>query len=195
MKTVIYLVRHGEVFNPKQICYGRLPGFPLSDVGRKQAHALGKHLSDKKLSAIYASPQERAQETASIIASYHTDIQVIPDVRLSEVNSLTQGRTIAELAGLWYDFYKPEYTKLGSETLSDIWKRMQSSIRDIVTRHKGQEIAVVSHGDPIMITFIKHKGRPLQVAEIQREQFVQTAKGFRFIFDEFRLLEVSKLDF
>ena len=35
--TVVHLLRHGEVFNPDKIFYGRLPGFRLSDLGLRMA--------------------------------------------------------------------------------------------------------------------------------------------------------------
>ena len=72
---------------------------------------------------------------------------------------------------------------------------MQAATRDILTKHTGQEVVVVSHGDPLMISMIKHKGRPLRLVEIRGEEYVQTAGGFRLVFDEFRATEVSKLDF
>lgn len=195
MKTVVYLVRHGEVHNPKQIMYERLPGYRLSDLGIKQAHKLGQFLSGKPITAIYASPLERTRETADIIASYHRGLSVIHDERLLEVSTTARGLGITYLTEERWNFYKPKYTKLGGEKLSDIWKRMQTAIRDIVKRHKGGEVVVVSHGDPLMISMIKHIGRPLRLAEIRGVEYVATAGGFRLVFDDFRATEVSKLDF
>ena len=37
--SVVHLLRHGEVFNPGRVLYGRLPGFNLSELGRRQAAA------------------------------------------------------------------------------------------------------------------------------------------------------------
>jgi len=194
MKTVIYLVRHGEVHNPDKIMYERLPGYRLSELGIKQAHKLGQYLSGKPISAIYASPLERTRETADIIASYHRGVTVVHDERLLEVSTSARGISIAHLAEERWNFYKPKYTKLGGEKLSDIWKRMQTAIRDIIKKHKGQEVVIVSHGDPLMVSMIKHKGRPLRLMEIRSEEYVATAGGFRLVFDDFRVTEVSKLD-
>jgi len=194
MKTIIYLVRHGEVNNPDKIMYERLPGYRLSELGIQQAHKLGKYLSGKSVSAIYASPLERTRQTADIIASYHNGLSVVYDERLLEVSTTARGLSLAQLTEERWNFYKPKYTKLGGEKLSDIWKRMQTAIHDIVKRHKGQEVVVVSHGDPLMISMIKHQGRPLRIAEIRDVEYVQTAGGFRLVFEEFRATEVSKLD-
>jgi broad specificity phosphatase PhoE len=194
MKTVIYLVRHGDVHNPKKIFYGRMPGFVLSGLGRLQAQKLGKFLSQKPIAAIYASPLERTRETAAYIASHHINIPIYYDKRLLEVHSHTQGKALDVLAIEQFNFYKQKYLKSGGETLSDIWKRMRMIIQEILKKYKGQEIVVVSHGDPVMVSMIKHKGRPLRFSEIRKEDYVQTAQGFRIVFEEFSAVEVSKLD-
>ena len=41
MTTCISLLRHGEVDNPQEVYYGRLPGFGLSAEGRRQAQHAG----------------------------------------------------------------------------------------------------------------------------------------------------------
>src|SRR5689334_2207376 len=127
MRTTIYLCRHGEVHNPDQVIYGRMPGFPLSIEGKKQAHALGKHLSAKKLKAIYASPLERTKETASIVASYQSisTIDIRFDDRLLEVNKPSfEGKPIANAQKLHWNYYTSEFNAAGGESMKDIWKRM-----------------------------------------------------------------------
>ncbi len=195
MQTVIYLVRHGDVHNPDGVFYERLPGFYLSELGITQAHTLGKFLSDKKISAIYASPLERTNQTADIIASYQHGLNVIHDKRLLEVSSVKRGQKQADLAAERWNFYKPKYTKLGGEKLSDIWKRINSFFKEAVQKHKGQAIVVVSHGDPVMISMVKHKGKRLTVDEIRGVEYVQTARGFQFVFEEYSAVEVNKLVF
>ena len=36
-RTVVHLLRHGEVYNPEGVLYGRLPGYVLSDLGHEMA--------------------------------------------------------------------------------------------------------------------------------------------------------------
>jgi Fructose-2,6-bisphosphatase len=59
-------VRHGEVFNPSRVLYGRLPGFALSEDGREMAAAAASHIKrlDCPVSALYASPLQRTRESA-----------------------------------------------------------------------------------------------------------------------------------
>jgi broad specificity phosphatase PhoE len=193
MKTTIYLVRHGDVHNPEQILYERLPGYRLSELGKKQAHDLGKFLEKKKIAALYASPLERTVETAGILASYLNGLRIVQDDRLIEVSTVARGRKFIDLEVEEWDFYTPKYTSQGGETLQDIWKRMQKAIGDIVRTHEGQEVVVVSHGDPIMVSMVKHKGKRLTVGAIRGEGYVQTAKGFILVFEGLNAIEVKAL--
>ncbi len=194
MRTIIYLVRHGDVHNPDQVVYGRLPNFPLSEEGKKQAHKLGKHLSTKKIAAIYASPLERTHETASIVASYHPDLTVFHDERLLEVWAPHfEGKPVKEAEKVHWDFYRPEFTMTGDEKLEDIWERMSEFIDDAIRKHKGKEIVIVSHGDPIMVSMVKYKGKRLHLPAIRGEEYVEKANGFILVFDGFRAIEVAKL--
>lgn len=195
MKTVVYLARHGDVHNPEGIFYERIPGFRLSELGRSQAKLLGDFLSGKSISAIYASPLERAQETASFIVSHHPKLSIISDDRLIEVASARRGQKQADLALERWNFYKPEYTRLGGEKLSDIWARMHDFFRETIKRHQGESIVAVSHGDPIMISAVKHKGRRLSLSAIRDEKYVDTARGFELVFEGFSALEVNNLEF
>ena len=64
MSTIVHLVRHGEVFNPDRILYGRLPGYHLSDRGRVMASMCARAFTDHDVTVVKASPLVRAQETA-----------------------------------------------------------------------------------------------------------------------------------
>ncbi len=55
-QTRIHLVRHGEVYNPDGVLYGRLPGFRLSDKGIAQAEAVAEALAGRDIVAVIASP-------------------------------------------------------------------------------------------------------------------------------------------
>ena len=61
---LIHLVRHGEVHNPDGILYGRIPGYHLSELGHKMADAADASLAGHPVTALYASPLQRAQESA-----------------------------------------------------------------------------------------------------------------------------------
>ena len=67
-RTIVHVMRHGEVHNPDKILYGRLPDYHLSEKGRGQAQRVADWLADRDIVYVVASPLERAQETATPIA-------------------------------------------------------------------------------------------------------------------------------
>src|SRR5690242_17542228 len=90
--TVVHVMRHGEVHNPEGVLYGRLPGYHLSDLGRRMADRVAEHLADRDITYVVASPLERAQETAAPIAKAH-GLDVASDERLIEAANVFQGKT------------------------------------------------------------------------------------------------------
>ncbi len=89
-RTVVHLLRHGEVDNPNKIMYGRLPGFHLSANGRRMAERAAKSLLDRDITYLVSSPLERARETAEPLASA-LDLPVRLDDRLIEADNSFQG--------------------------------------------------------------------------------------------------------
>lgn len=195
MKTVIYLVRHGDVQNPDQIMYERMDGFPLSILGEQQADALGKFLSTKSIAALYTSPLERTRQTAKFISSYHPSLSMVLDERLIEVATPARGRKFEELERDRWNFYRKEHIAAGGERIGDIWKRMSLFFKDALVKHQSQTIVAVSHGDPIMISRAKHMGKRLSLSTIRNDVYVQTAHGYEIIFDGLSAVEVNTLDF
>lgn len=183
MKTTVHLVRHGEVHNPTGVFYGRIPGFKLSENGRNQVKKLGKHLSNRSIKKIYASPLDRTKETAAIIQEFFPTIPVSYDERLIEVGSPVQGKPMAELIPSQWNFYIEEFIAQGGESLEDIWKRMSSFFSEVVPLHDNEEIIVVSHGDPIMITAASYQGLPLRFESIRNSVYIETAQGMQLLFD------------
>ena len=89
-KTVVHLLRHGEVHNPEKVLYGRLPGYRLSETGEAMALAAAEWLADKGLSHVLSSPLERAQQTAAPIAG-KLDLPIETDDRLIEAGNAFEG--------------------------------------------------------------------------------------------------------
>src|SRR5215210_3802247 len=68
--TLVLFVRHGHTATTGKVLPGRAKGLHLDDTGRAQAAAVAERLAAlKSVDAIYASPLERARETAAPIAS------------------------------------------------------------------------------------------------------------------------------
>ncbi len=155
MPTTIHLVRHGEVENPKGVIYGRLPGFHLSERGKRQAEAAATKLADRDVGAIWTSPMERAQETAAAIAAHHPGVEVVTDIRLTESATTIEGvgRNIGDLLRAprhWWSFRNPLGPSWG-ERFSEIKARMLEAIQEAVDGAGGRELVVVSHQTPILV--------------------------------------------
>ncbi|MCW2496134.1 histidine phosphatase family protein [Jatrophihabitans sp.] len=101
METV-HLLRHGEVFNPDNVLYGRLPGFRLSDLGVAQAKLAAEFFATKEIGYLVASPLQRAQETAAPIAAV-TGLTIATDEDLVEAANFLEGRNVAGGKGLLRD--------------------------------------------------------------------------------------------
>ena len=149
----IHLVRHGNVENPTAILYGRLPGFHLSELGRRQAEAAAERLADAGVTALWASPLERAQETAAFIAKHH-GINIVSDDRLLESDTRFEGIKKTPLSILsprnWWRLRNPLKPSWG-ESFADIAHRMLGAIEDATVAAGGGESVLVAHQTPVVV--------------------------------------------
>lgn len=93
--TTVYLIRHAAHADLGTRLTGRADGAPLSDVGVAQAAALGERLRSEPIAAIYASPRERTQQTASAISR---DVHTAPELDEIDFGDWT-GKSFDELNG------------------------------------------------------------------------------------------------
>src|ERR671916_1633741 len=91
--TTVHLLRHGEVHNPEGVLYGRIAGYRLSERGRDQADVVAKALADADVAAVLASPLQRAQETATPLATAH-GLDIRTDDRLIEAGNRFEGQKV-----------------------------------------------------------------------------------------------------
>ena len=185
--TTIHFVRHGEVHNPEHVLYERLPGFHLSERGRRMAEATGRYLAQNPQTntpaAVYSSPLERTRETAGIIIGHLNEaraeravvapdgralpaLELAVDDRLIEAGNEFRGKRIGHGEGaLW----KPENLKLVRNLYRPTWgesyrhiaDRMGAFAAEKIAEYAGRQIIVVSHESPIW-TFrhLLETGRP-----------------------------------
>ena len=107
MKTVIHVMRHGEVDNPDGILYGRLPGYGLTDLGIEMAEAVAEYFVDSgaDITHVVASPLLRAQMSAAPTALTY-ELEIEHDHNLIEAESVFEG--VAVNANPWV-LARPEY--------------------------------------------------------------------------------------
>lgn len=149
--TKIVLIRHGETAWNQE---GRVQGLTdtsLNDTGVRQAESLALALKEERLNAIYSSPLRRALDTARVIAEQHgLQVQVEDDLREMDVGDM-DGLTYKELRERYADFMKEWSENVstlkmpGGEHISELQERAWQTIQDIVSKHPGATVAVVSH--------------------------------------------------
>jgi broad specificity phosphatase PhoE len=149
-RTVVHLVRHGEVFNPDHVLYGRLPGFRLSELGERMAAQASEALSGRDVTLVRASPLERAQQTAAPIAdAFGLDVGV--DDRLIESANVFEGtRGGWTRPANWRYLTNPIRPSWG-EPYREVANRMLAACADARDAALGHEAALVSHQLPIWI--------------------------------------------
>ncbi len=162
MSTIIYLIRHGETYwNREQRLQGQLDS-DLTDEGIRQVKSIAGKLNGICFDAIYSSDLKRAMHTADIISTNIINLPVVCDERLRERNfGVFQGYTWAEIAKKY-----PAEAALemsgdpmnqvpGGESKFQLLTRAINFFSDIITKHDGKKILVISHGGIINV-WTKH---------------------------------------
>lgn len=158
-------VRHGEVHNPDGVIYAGLPGFGLSELGRSQARAVGEALRGARIAALYASPLDRAMETAGLIGEL-TGAEVVPDERLHEWRHWHQfaGMTWEELRTkgreAWEAYQADPGSVTSGESLAELADRAESWLLEAMAAHSSGVIVAVSHLEPLRALLLRRLGRP-----------------------------------
>ncbi|QHN27699.1 histidine phosphatase family protein [Gordonia pseudamarae] len=153
MHTVVHMMRHGEVFNPEGVLYGRLPGFRLSDTGRTQARRVAETLADHDIAAVFASPLQRAQETVAPIATAH-GLQIVTNDELIEADNVFEGLKVSVGGGAlgrprhWPKLRDP-FTPSWGEPYIQLAHRMLAAATTARDAARGHEVVCVSHQLPV----------------------------------------------
>ncbi len=154
-RTIVHLMRHGEVHNPDGVLYGRLPEFHLSELGHQMAARAADFLSKNEIVHLVASPLERAQQTAQPLATL-LEAPITTDERVIEADNLFEGRRVGvgPKAFLhpknWWKLRNPRRPSWG-EPYVDIAERMQAAVADAREAARGHEAVIVSHQLPVWI--------------------------------------------
>lgn len=162
-QTLVHLMRHGEVHNPTGLLYGRLPGYHLSDLGRRMAQKVADTVGDRDITQVWASPLERAQETAKPLATVR-GVEIRIDERVIESTNVFQGEPFGMGAGTlrrpsaWRHLWNPWRPSWG-EPYVEIVERMMAAVHDARDAARGHEAVLVSHQLPIWTTrlHVEHK--------------------------------------
>ncbi len=164
-ETVVHLVRHGQVENPRRVLYGRLPGYHLSARGQAQAELLAGHFAGARLAAVLASPLERAQQTAAPIAAAH-GLEVRNDLRLIENSTIFEGAAgnlawyILRHPKLWWKLRDLRAPSWGERNV-DMVERMHAVVDAAREEFAGRQVVLGSHQGPIWVARLAFERRRL----------------------------------
>ncbi|HEX8931597.1 MAG TPA: histidine phosphatase family protein [Patescibacteria group bacterium] len=162
MQTIIFFVRHGNVYNPTNVWYGRLPNFGLSKEGEKQIEQTANFLAKQNIDRLFSSPLLRAKQTATIINKKLRLPAINFTQDLLEIDSSLQGTSFSYIKTLNYDVFASSAKKdIQGETIEEVLTRMQKFVTSIINNHAGEKIVAVSHGDPIMLIKAALEGLPI----------------------------------
>lgn len=152
--TVILLVRHGQTPTTGKVLPGRAAGLHLAEAGTSQAHRVAERIAElPRVDAIYASPLERARETAAPIAkALKQRVKIDKGLLECDFGDWT-GAELGKLMKLpeWSTVQKAPSTFRfpNGESFTEMQTRMVTALDRIRAAHPGGTVVCVSHADPI----------------------------------------------
>lgn len=162
----IHLVRHGEVFNPQGVLYGRLPGYGLSDLGRQMADAAARDLvaRARPVGALVSSPLQRTQQSAEPIAAAFGLEPALDDRVIEPTNRFEgmrmRGRDSALRDVRNWSFLVNPWEPSWGEPFRSIVARMLHAMDDAWNATDGDAV-IVSHQLPIWMVHRRVAGKSL----------------------------------
>ena len=166
--TVALFVRHGQTPTTGAVLPGRAPGLHLADAGRAQAECAAERIAALgKVAAVYASPLERARETAAPI-SKRLGLKTVIERGLLECDfGEWTGQELKALSKLpaWTGVqrYPSGFRFPGGESFPEMQARMAGTLAKLRDLHPGETVVAVSHADPIKAAVAEAVGTPLDL--------------------------------
>jgi broad specificity phosphatase PhoE len=188
-RTIVHLMRHGEVENPDGVLYGRLPEYYLSELGHKMAATVADWLSKNEIVHLVASPLERAQQTAEPLSKI-LEVPIQTDDRVIEAANLFEGKTFGVGDGAlkrpqnWWMLRNPFRPSWG-EPYKEIAARMRLAVDDAREAARGHEAVIVSHQLPVWIARRSYEEKSFVHDPRKRQCSLASLTSLTFDGDEF----------
>lgn len=169
MVTKIYLIRHGETEGAETKRYKGHIDVPLSENGIEQIKRVAKYLEGAGfLNSIYCSDLSRAVKSAEIIAG-QCGLKPVIMPKLRERNfGLWEGMSFDEISKKYPDEFKAwadnplEFSPMNGESTIEVRDRAVKVFNEIIVKHQGDNIAIVSHGGINRVILCHLLGIPLE---------------------------------
>lgn len=156
-QCILHFVRHGQTaWNAERRLQGHVD-IPLNETGVSEAELVAQEYENHSFGAVYSSPLKRAHETARIINRHHHHDITIHDALKEATYGSLEGVNIddyhkkctEQMAAFHRMTYRERiHFKLvpDAESYFEVYERVKPFLDEIILKHLGEEILIVSHG-------------------------------------------------
>jgi probable phosphoglycerate mutase len=187
--TRILAIRHGQTaWNADSRIQGHTD-IGLDALGEWQALRLADALAGEQLDALYSSDLARARQTAAPLAA-RSGVVLQQDAGLRERGfGDFEGLSFAQIEQRWpeqaaaWRRRDPEFGARGGEVLRDFRERVVAAVARLASAHRGQHIALVTHGGVLDLLYREatrvplDAPRPWQLANAGINRLLHSAQG------------------
>ena len=209
MKTVIYLIRHSEQLKIKSEIHShdsdqvKNEKIVLSVRGEEKAKEFSKKEELKKIDVVYASHYTRAIATAKYIAE-ENQLEINIDERLGErrlgdLQTLKEALKNCDGDPSTLQLIDENLKNASGESNLEVRARMAECIEELIQKHEGKTLAVISHGGAIRFLLMKwcQYNAETNSFSFQEQKIFQgqleTPSALKLIFEGKELIEVHQI--
>lgn len=171
MKTRLKLVRHGLTTENLTFTMIGVTDPPLHELGVEVLQKVGDRLRESKFNRAYASPLQRAIQSANEIIKYHDNLDLDIEPRLAEINlGIWEGRLTSEVFANKdkdpvvrdaLDEELSDFTVPGGEGRQEALMRFKAGLASIATKNPGGTVLIVTHGGLLALLHCEYNEEPL----------------------------------
>ncbi|MEW6215302.1 MAG: histidine phosphatase family protein [Nitrospirota bacterium] len=161
MVTTLYLIRHGQILHHDEWRFAGHLDVEMDKTGISQLYTIADHLSRHAIRAVYSSDLKRSLRGAEII-SRKLNISPLINPSFRELSfGKWEGMKVEEIS----EPIPEDVTDFrfgGGETIRELQQRVISALKEILSQHKGEEIALVGHGGVNRVILLHALGMELK---------------------------------